>query len=67
MRAAPQLNPAPKPLVAIISFCLILLFLIASSITSGIVAAEVLPYFSKLLRIFSPGIFNLSPTESNIL
>ena len=41
--------------------------MIASSIISGIVAAEVLPYFSKLLSIFSLGICNLSPTESNIL
>ena len=39
--------------MAIISFCLIFLFLIASSSIKGIVAAEVFPYLLKLLRIFS--------------
>ena len=67
MIMVPQVKPAPKPSIRIVSPELIFPELIPSSSASGIDAADVLPCFCKVIITFSMGMLNLFATEWIIL
>ena len=65
--AAADVNPAPNAKNSIFEFCLILFCSKASVRATGIDAAEVFPYLSRLMKTFSNGRSHLLAVAWSIL